>query len=79
MNLTRNPYKRYLHTKAWKQKRKGIFKIKGRRCSRCGRPATQVNHETYKRLFHEKVKDLEPICKRCNKQEKEERHARRRN
>ena len=79
MNLTRNPYKRYLHTKAWETKRKRIFKIKGTRCSRCGRRATQVNHETYKRLFHEKIRDLEPICRNCNKQEKEERHARRGN
>ena len=44
----RECYRRYLQSDAWKTKRKSVLQAAGFRCRRCGAPATEVHHETYK-------------------------------
>ena len=36
------------------------------RCRRCGAPATEVHHETYKRIYNERLSDLTALCSKCH-------------
>ena len=45
-------------------------------CKKCGFKANQVAHKNYKRIFKEKLKDVEPSCPKCNKEEYKIRTAR---
>ena len=58
----RERYRRYLQSDAWKTKRKAVLQAAGFRCRRCGAPATEVHHETYKRIYNERMSDLTALC-----------------
>ena len=61
-----NQYRRYLQSDAWKTKRKAVLQAAGFRCRRCGAPATEVHHETYKRIYNERMSDLTALCSKCH-------------
>ena len=62
----RERYQRYLQSDAWKTKRKAVLQAAGFRCRRCGAPATEVHHETYKRIYKERMSDLTALCSKCH-------------
>ena len=62
----RERYRRYLQSDAWKTKRKAVLQAAGFRCRRCGAPATEVHHETYKRIYNERLSDLTALCSKCH-------------
>ena len=63
----RERYRRYLESDAWKTKRKAVLHASGYRCRQCGAPATEVHHETYKRIYNERLSDLTALCSECHK------------
>ena len=63
----RERYRRYLQSDAWKTKRKAVLQAAGFRCRRCRAPATEVHHETYKRIYNERLSDLTALCRECHK------------
>ena len=62
----REKYQQYLKSDAWKNKRAAILKKAGYKCRRCGARATEVHHETYKRIYNEKLSDLTALCRECH-------------
>ena len=62
----RERYRRYLQSDTWKTKRKTVLQAAGFRCRRCGAPATEVHHETYKRIYNERLSDLTALCNKCH-------------
>lgn len=46
--------------------RKAVLQAAGFRCRRCGAPATEVHHETYKRIYKERLSDLTVLCSNCH-------------
>ena len=62
----RERYQRYLQSDTWKTKRKSVLQAAGFRCRRCGAPATEVHHETYKRIYNERMSDLTALCNNCH-------------
>lgn len=63
-------YLEYLKSPEWKAIRINLFKARGKQCNRCGsKKAIQVHHLTYKRLFNERMTDLEILCSPCHKRE----------
>lgn len=59
-------YGAYLQSDRWKEKRDRIIKKAGGKCRFCGKPATAVHHETYKRRGREKDVDLTAVCDHCH-------------
>ena len=59
-------YGKYLESDRWKEKRDRILKKAGGKCRFCGKPATAVHHETYKRRGREKDVDLTAVCDHCH-------------
>ena len=62
----RERYRRYLQSDAWKIKRKAVLRAAGFRCRRCGALATEVHHETYKRIYNERLSDVTALCGKCH-------------
>ena len=62
-------YRSYLNSDAWKAKRAQVLKAAGGKCRRCGARATEVHHETYKRIFNERLSDLTALCRGCHEKE----------
>ena len=62
----RERYRRYLQSDAWKTKRKAVLHAAGFRCRQCGAPATEAHHETYKRIYNERLSDLTALCGKCH-------------
>ena len=61
-------YSIYLDSETWQKKRKAVLKAAGYRC-RCGNRATEVHHETYARVFNERLSDLTALCRFCHETE----------
>ena len=63
-------YKKYLKSYEWKVLRITVLRERGHKCERCGAAnMLQIHHKTYERLFHEKLEDLEVLCKTCHQKE----------
>ena len=60
-------YYEYLSSPEWKSKRAKILKMAGYKCRKCGKPATEVHHETYERIFNERLTDLTALCRKCHR------------
>ena len=61
--MKKKSYSRYRKTKQWQGKRRTIMKRAGNKCRKCKkRHATQVHHETYKRIGRERLSDLTAVC-----------------
>lgn len=60
-------YQAYLGTNEWRKKRELVLNRAKGVCEGCGqRPATQVHHRTYERIFKEMLFDLVAICRECH-------------
>ena len=69
-------YREYMQSKAWKSKRLAAIKYHGSKCAVCGsQRSLQVHHLTYERLGHERMTDLEVLCKGCHGLEHEDKHT----
>lgn len=57
----------YHASREWGLKREAVFTRCHGLCERCQRhPAEGVHHLTYRRLYNERLEDLQGICHRCH-------------
>ena len=65
-----NPVSGYnwcLGSPSWRELREYVMRRANDTCERCGsRPATEVHHLTYVRVFRELPSDLIAICRQCH-------------
>lgn len=69
VNLLRTmPYREYLQTPEWQEKRKGKLRSAGYRCELCNSSNTvlDTHHKTYERRGDEYYKDLIVLCRACH-------------
>ena len=60
-------YHWYLGHEFWRERREHILKRANFTCEKCGqRPATEVHHLTYIRVFQELPSDLLAVCRHCH-------------
>ena|SRR5215469_6266112 len=60
-------YDWYRVSPSWHERRKWILKRANGVCEKCRkRPATEVHHLTYKRVFNEDMADLIALCRQCH-------------
>jgi hypothetical protein len=59
-------YANYLQSYEWKRKHKHIMNKYGYRCILCFKPAVNVHHLTYDRVYLEDERDLVALCKDCH-------------
>ena len=59
-------YANYLKSYEWKRKHDFIMNKYGFICILCFRPAVNVHHLTYDRIYLEDERDLIPLCKSCH-------------
>ena len=60
-------YSWYLVSSSWHERREWIFKRAAYICEKCRkRPATEVHHLTYDRIFNEDPADLMALCRQCH-------------
>lgn len=60
-------YPFYLRTNHWKEKRKTALNHADWKCQLCkSEKDLQVHHNTYDRLYEEKLSDLVVLCKQCH-------------
>lgn len=65
--LVRLPYKEYLKTRHWKEKRMEAMGHHGHKCMLCqGDKGISVHHRTYVNKGKEKMKDLMVVCRDCH-------------
>lgn len=66
--LRRIPYRQYLQTPEWKERRLQHLKSAGFRCQVCNSPQRplDVHHRTYERRGQEYYKDLIVLCRECH-------------
>jgi hypothetical protein len=65
-------YREYLKSRHWTQRRKLAIEQAGGKCNRCGATSfLQVHHLSYERLYMERKKDLEVLCRGCHENEHE--------
>lgn len=63
-------YRRYLKSYEWAQLKADLYKVRSRKCERCGnKTRLQVHHKTYDNIYKEKHSDLEILCDTCHKKE----------
>lgn len=61
----RNVYLRSLH---WRSVRAQKIKETGGKCERCGVGGSlDIHHLSYKNLGHERMSDLQALCRKCHK------------
>ena len=61
------PYRDYLQTSEWQERRKAALKRTGYRCQVCNRGRTlHVHHRTYERRGAELASDLIVLCDECH-------------
>lgn len=71
-------YEKRIASAQWRNMRRDIGKLRGEGCERCRR-LTQplfLHHKTYERLGHERLDDLELLCRLCHDVADSERAAR---
>jgi len=59
-------YHNYLRSAKWRRKRDAVMKRDLAVCRYCGRPATEVHHLTYDRIYDEELEDLAAVCDICH-------------
>ncbi len=61
-------YSAYLNSEQWRALRDAVICRAYYRCEvgNCPRPAAEVHHLTYERLYREKLTDLVAICRECH-------------
>jgi hypothetical protein len=57
----------YLGSAFWRERREHVLKRANYICEKCGkRPAREVHHLTYLRVFNEFPSDLVALCRQCH-------------
>ena len=59
-------YKRYLASREWAVLRERVRERSGDECERCRKPMQAVHHQTYERIGHENLDDLQAVCNPCH-------------
>lgn len=60
-------YLSYIQSSYWFFKREEAFIYHGRKCKKCNSTKQlEVHHLTYRRLGHERMRDLMVLCKQCH-------------
>lgn len=61
-------YAEYLESDLWKKIRDRVYKMKGRGCLLCERPATELHHNRYHKndLLGKTLSFIHPICRDCH-------------
>jgi 5-methylcytosine-specific restriction endonuclease McrA len=60
-------YTWYLGSAFWRERREHVLQRANQTCEKCGRrPATEVHHLTYIRVFQEIPSDLIALCRQCH-------------
>ncbi len=60
-------YQRYLATREWAEKKEAVRERAGGICERCrNNSIDQVHHLTYIRKYHERLEDLQGLCRGCH-------------
>jgi hypothetical protein len=62
----REAWGEYMASREWFVLRRRVMDRASGRCERCGDPARDVNHLTYLRRFHERLEDLQALCRPCH-------------
>lgn len=68
-NLSRKEYyDQYIHSAAWRRKRRKALKRDGYQCQYCGKYncRLEVHHLSYKNLGNEHLNDLITLCSTCH-------------
>jgi 5-methylcytosine-specific restriction endonuclease McrA len=61
------PYREYLRTPEWAERRRGALRRAGHTCETCGKDgALHVHHRTYERRGEENPDDLVVLCEDCH-------------
>lgn len=70
-------YKKYIGSAKWRNIRKALFKMRGKKCESCGYGSAtlEVHHLTYDRFGNENLADLKILCKPCHDKADREREA----
>jgi hypothetical protein len=66
VKLHSKKYRDYLNSIDWYLIRVEVKKRASGRCERCSATGVEVHHRTYERLGHERLDDLELLCKPCH-------------
>jgi 5-methylcytosine-specific restriction endonuclease McrA len=67
--IKKMPYKKYIVSKAWKERRQLLLETQGTKCEMCGhdhQKAKHVHHNNYKTRGEEKDSDLMVLCPDCH-------------
>ncbi len=74
-NSKRRKYAAYLRSAEWKRRRGLVLERDGYTCQKdgCVEIASDVHHLNYDNFGHEKLSDLESLCKDCHRVETESR------
>jgi 5-methylcytosine-specific restriction endonuclease McrA len=65
--MSKKKYNKYMHSKAWRRKRKEAFAYHGSECAFCGaKHNLHIHHKSYKSLFNENMDDLMVLCEPCH-------------
>jgi len=67
--IKKMPYKKYIVSKAWKERRQLLLEAHGTKCELCGHDhhkAKHVHHNNYKTRGEEKDTDLMVLCPDCH-------------
>jgi hypothetical protein len=59
-------YEEYLQSPHWLSTRTAYMRVYGWDCKRCDGKASQLHHQTYDRLGHERLDDLASVCDGCH-------------
>jgi len=62
--MNKKQYRKYLKSKVWRDIRKKLFKLRGKRCEICGKKTKlHVHHLTYERVGGDELpEDLKILC-----------------
>lgn len=61
-------YQEYLKSAHWQEIRKEKLKEAGYKCEKCGaKESLDIHHLTYARLGHERMSDLQALCRPCHR------------
>lgn len=60
-------YREYINSKDWQNKRKYTLHKRGHHCEKCfSKKHLEVHHKNYNTLYHERLEDVEVLCKKCH-------------
>ena len=68
MTKRQQSYREYLKSAHWQEIRKAKLKEAGYKCQKCGaRESLDIHHLHYRTLGHERMSDLQALCRSCHR------------